>query len=855
MTFVFPVLLGGLALAGIPVLLHLIVRRKPKRLPFPAFRFLVQQQRSNLRKLRLRHLLLLALRVFLIVAMCLLLARPRLFQRVLGLDGERPVSAVFVLDTSASMEYQRSDGVSRLEEAVQNARNLLDELPAGSKVAIIDTADAKPDQAAEWLPLDKARQRLGELKIRYANASLAPALLRGLTIIDQPDPDKGGQSGPPRTRLLAVFSDRTRACWDGGQVPALLDKLDRIRPTYEGLSEARGKIGAIVDMLRDLRTQLPPPAGKDYAEQSLIEALTAMQSELAGLSPDADRWPDNLGPSVRQVRRLTRDLLGQLPTTEDAAKLRSALGELLRATGGVQMLFIDVGMESPVDLALTQIELPRNAQGIEQQLFAEKEAFTLQVTVQATGKAAPATVVCQVGDAKAKFDINEIKPGLREIVPFEIGGPSLPLKLGDNLIEVHLPGDRGLMPHGRHRFAAVQVQPKTKVLIVVDDVKRTDLFAKSIASLGYAPDVVLSKNLAKDALRRYAAIYMVGVAAPDAGLWDAFTGYVQAGGGLGIVPAGDEMEPDSYNSPAAQKLMPGTIERKVDGDPKVGSFWNWEGPSAKYQHSFMKRFKAWKEMPKTDFFEYPRGALYYWDVKRRDNSMVLVEYLEHDKKGRPLPKAAGKPAVLETALDAKSAGKVLLLTTPLDEQTPAWNNYAEELTSFYLALLMQATSYLAGESVPPQRNFILGRGDPVVTLIPGPAVASSSLRGPNVFKQLNLTPEDTQLTVRDIGTPGGFLIEGKTKETGELRRLAGFALNVPAEECDLNKVPAVEIEPLFPGEAVLAIRAEGSLHSALQVFRSEPFDLVPYFMIALLFALALENLLANKFYRQSEANG
>ena len=62
MTFVFPILLGGLALAGIPVLLHLIVRQKPKRLPFPAFRFLVQQRRSNLRKLRLRQLLLLALR-------------------------------------------------------------------------------------------------------------------------------------------------------------------------------------------------------------------------------------------------------------------------------------------------------------------------------------------------------------------------------------------------------------------------------------------------------------------------------------------------------------------------------------------------------------------------------------------------------------------------------------------------------------------------------------------------------------------------------------------------------------------------------------------------------------------------
>ena len=78
MTFVFPILLGGLALAGVPVLLHLIVRQKPKRLPFPAFRFLTQQHRTNTRKMRLRHLLLLALRVFLLAAMCLVLARPRL---------------------------------------------------------------------------------------------------------------------------------------------------------------------------------------------------------------------------------------------------------------------------------------------------------------------------------------------------------------------------------------------------------------------------------------------------------------------------------------------------------------------------------------------------------------------------------------------------------------------------------------------------------------------------------------------------------------------------------------------------------------------------------------------------------
>src|SRR5947209_4476946 len=150
MTFVFPLLLGGLLLAGVPVLLHLIVRQQPKRLPFPAFRFLVQQQRTNLRKLRLRHLLLLALRVFLIAAMGLLLARPRLFHRVLGLDGERPVLAVLVFDTSASMEYRSSDGKTRLAVAQERGQQLLGELPAGSQVAIVESASAHDNQPLKW---------------------------------------------------------------------------------------------------------------------------------------------------------------------------------------------------------------------------------------------------------------------------------------------------------------------------------------------------------------------------------------------------------------------------------------------------------------------------------------------------------------------------------------------------------------------------------------------------------------------------------------------------------------------------------------------------------------------------------
>src|SRR5262245_5702247 len=131
MTFIHGYLLGGLVLAGLPVLLHLIMRQKPKRLPFPAMRFLRQRHRINQRKLRLQHLLLLLLRILLIAALCLALARPRLFSQRLIVSGERPVAAVLVFDTSMSMEYTVG-GQTRLDDARTRARELLDEMDRSS---------------------------------------------------------------------------------------------------------------------------------------------------------------------------------------------------------------------------------------------------------------------------------------------------------------------------------------------------------------------------------------------------------------------------------------------------------------------------------------------------------------------------------------------------------------------------------------------------------------------------------------------------------------------------------------------------------------------------------------------------
>ena len=62
MGFVTPALLGGAALVALPIVLHLIMRREAQQLKFPALRFVQQRRTMNQHRLRLRHLLLLALR-------------------------------------------------------------------------------------------------------------------------------------------------------------------------------------------------------------------------------------------------------------------------------------------------------------------------------------------------------------------------------------------------------------------------------------------------------------------------------------------------------------------------------------------------------------------------------------------------------------------------------------------------------------------------------------------------------------------------------------------------------------------------------------------------------------------------
>ena len=58
-TFLFAGVLAAGAAAAAPVIIHLIMRTKPRELVFPPLRFVTKSHRANISKLKLKHLLLL----------------------------------------------------------------------------------------------------------------------------------------------------------------------------------------------------------------------------------------------------------------------------------------------------------------------------------------------------------------------------------------------------------------------------------------------------------------------------------------------------------------------------------------------------------------------------------------------------------------------------------------------------------------------------------------------------------------------------------------------------------------------------------------------------------------------------
>lgn len=136
-------MLWGLLAASIPVIIHLLNRRRFKTVKWAAMQFLLKATRESRGKKRLRHILILTCRTLGIAALITAAAIP-IVSSLFGFGSGKPDLIVLVLDRSASMEANPKSGtISRRVLALQRVQDAMADLD-GTRLVLIDSANGIP---------------------------------------------------------------------------------------------------------------------------------------------------------------------------------------------------------------------------------------------------------------------------------------------------------------------------------------------------------------------------------------------------------------------------------------------------------------------------------------------------------------------------------------------------------------------------------------------------------------------------------------------------------------------------------------------------------------------------------------
>ena len=197
MSFLSPIWLVLTAAVAVPLFLHLLRRRIDMRREFPAARYLLRAEKENDRRLKLRNLLLMALRALTLLFLALAAARP--IGALLG-SGHVPTALAVVVDNSMSTGaiVDGNPLVARLKAA---ARSVVEGSATNDQSWLV-TADGAVTGGARTLVLD-AIDRVEPLGGR---ADLMAAITQAVGLV---------QAADLSARTVVVLTDGQASQWPG----------------------------------------------------------------------------------------------------------------------------------------------------------------------------------------------------------------------------------------------------------------------------------------------------------------------------------------------------------------------------------------------------------------------------------------------------------------------------------------------------------------------------------------------------------------------------------------------------------------------------------------------------------------
>lgn len=341
MQFLNQILLAGLAAAAIPIIIHLLNRRRFKRVPWAAMRFVQVSLQRNQRRMQIEDLILLLLRVLLMALLAFALARPALDWLRASFLGSSTVATAIILDRSGSMA---ADG--RFELAKQAATEAIDALPDGSAAAVLLAADSADAGIFEpTLDLRLARSTISEASLSDRRTDLQPAVEKALEILAR---------GSAIEKELVLVTDGQAEGWtqfeallrelaeaDGTRFSVVLVGADQPITANLGISDLR-QVSALTPVGQALRFEIGVTNYGD-TEASAIPVTLDIDSSPSGDPFIIDQLPAGETKSVTLFAKLgspgyhraTASLPGDAMPADDRRTI------VLRAADDIEVLLVD----------------------------------------------------------------------------------------------------------------------------------------------------------------------------------------------------------------------------------------------------------------------------------------------------------------------------------------------------------------------------------------------------------------------------------------------------------------------------------------------------------------------------------
>lgn len=269
--FLNALMLAGLAGASVPLVLHLLARARYRKVDWGAMMFLLEAQSHQHQSTRLKQIILLLLRMAIVAALAVALARPVVSRDFFGLTQRGRATAVIVLDRSASMGVEE-EARTRLDVAREAALRILSGLRPGDLVSLVLIGDpGKPVTELPTSDIQSVAGRIAALKPSATRADVADGLSRALKLL---------QDREPGNRELYLITDRQANNWDSASVTfqaTFADQLNR------GAASARFVV---------------VPVGSDLRDNIVVESINLLSKPAIVDQPlDIELRVRNFGPT------------------------------------------------------------------------------------------------------------------------------------------------------------------------------------------------------------------------------------------------------------------------------------------------------------------------------------------------------------------------------------------------------------------------------------------------------------------------------------------------------------------------------------------------------------------------------